>query len=305
MSTAFLFPGQGAQYVGMGRDLYQAFPEARNVFDVASHVLDVDIKTFCFDGPEESLKQTAITQPAIFAHSMAAFQVLKKRGFQPQVVAGHSVGELAALVAAGVVTLEDGFRVVCVRGQAMQTAGKKRPGAMAAIIGMADEAISDLCGQVQKIGLVTPANFNCPGQVVISGEEKAIDAAMAEAKNNGAKHAIKLPVSGAFHSALMQPAVETLCEILKDVPFAPAQIPVVPNVTAEPTQDPDQLKALFTKQVVSPVRWTESMQNLIANGLLRGFEVGPGNVLQGLMRRIDRNIIIQVAGTLEAIEGLS
>ncbi|MGA1195663.1 MAG: ACP S-malonyltransferase [Candidatus Latescibacterota bacterium] len=302
MSIAFLFPGQGSQFVGMGHDLYQTYPEARAVFDLANKVLDIEIKTFCFDGPEDSLKQTAITQPAIFTHSVAAYEVIKKHNHRPTLVAGHSVGELAALVAAGVMSLEDGFRVVCVRGQAMQTAGKKRPGAMAAIIGLDDDIITQLC---QEIGnQVTPANFNCPGQVVISGEEQAVKKAMEKATEQGAKRALLLPVSGAFHSALMQPAVESLASILEDVPFQKAAIPVIPNVTTEPTTDPQKLKELLIQQVVSPVRWTESMITLGNQGITQAYEVGPGNVLKGLMRRINRDLPVTEAGTVEAIQNL-
>lgn len=288
----------------MGHDLYRTAPEAHKIFDLADDMLDIDIKSFCFSGPAESLKQTAVTQPAIFAHSIAALEVLKNRGLHPDLVAGHSVGELAALVAAGVMRVEDGFRVVSVRGHAMQVAGKIRPGTMAAVLGLNDDIMIRLCDDLSSSGHVTTANFNCPGQVVLSGEENAVDEALEKAKALGAKRAVLLPVGGAFHSALMQPAVTALTDILDDVPFVRAQIPVIPNVTAEPTCDPDLLKDLLIEQVISPVRWTESMQRLIAEGMTEALEVGPGNVLKGLMRRIDRNIPVREAGTLEAIEQL-
>ena len=288
----------------MGYDLYRTAPEAHKIFDLADDLLDIDIKSFCFNGPAESLKQTAVTQPAIFAHSIAALEILKSRGLHPDLVAGHSVGELAALVAAGVMRVEDGFRVVSVRAHAMQVAGKIRPGTMAAVLGLDDDVMVRLCNDLSSSGHVTTANFNCPGQVVLSGEENAIDEALEKAKALGAKRAVLLPVGGAFHSALMQPAVTALTDILEDVPFVRAQIPVIPNVTVEPTRDPDLLKDLLIKQVISPVRWTESMQRLIAEGITEALEVGPGNVLKGLMRRIDRNMLVREAGTLEAIEQL-
>ena len=299
MSTAFLFPGQASQYVGMGKDLYETSPLARETFDLADRLLDIQIKSFCFNGPEESLKQTAITQPAVFVHSIAALRMLRAAGLEPDIVAGHSVGELAALVAAGALNLEEGLRVVSVRAQAMSAAAKTRPGTMAAFIGLDEEAVVEVCHQASDLGLVSPANYNCPGQVVVSGEERAVARAMELAKEKGAKRALELQVSAAFHSELMRPAVDALAAALDTVSFSTPTVPVVPNVTAEPTADPDKLKALLVEQAVSPVRWTESMQRLVAEGVDRSIEAGPGNTLKGFMRRIDRNVKAETAGTAQ------
>lgn len=305
MSLAFLFPGQGAQYVGMASDLYSASPIAQYVFNLTDRISETGLKTFCFDGPEESLKQTAITQPAIFAHSISVFEILKDRGINPDFVAGHSVGELAALVAAGVMSLEDGVRIVGIRGRAMHAAGKMHPGTMAAIIGLEDSAVVDICESPGSGVVVVPANFNCPGQVVISGEPTAVKRAMIKASDEGARRVVELQVSGAFHSGLMQSALGTLEGALANVPFSPARIPVVPNTTAEPTTDPDVLKDLLIKQVVSPVRWTDSMARLVSEGVDRAIEAGPGSTLKALMRRIEKGVAVTSVGTLEDLDSLT
>ncbi|MEE2753179.1 MAG: ACP S-malonyltransferase [Candidatus Latescibacterota bacterium] len=299
MSTAFLFPGQASQFVGMGKDLYDASPIAKRVFDLADSILDIRIKSFCFSGPVESLRQTVITQPAVFTHSVASLEMLKENGTTPDIVAGHSVGELAALVAAECLEIEDGLRLVSVRGQAMSAAGKTRQGSMAAIIGLEDHQVRAVCDEARCSGLVTPANFNCPGQTVISGEEPGIRRAMNIAKEKGAKKVIELPVSGAFHSDLMIPAVEALQAALEGITFSKPSVPVVPNVTATPTKDPDELKRLLIEQVVSPVRWAESVVSIRNTGVNQAVEVGPGNTLKGLVRRIDKAITVDTAGKIE------
>ena len=304
MSTAFLFPGQASQFVGMGKDLYETSPEAARVFDLADSLLGIRIKSFCFNGPEESLRQTAITQPAVFTHSLAALEILKIRGKTPDVVAGHSVGELAALVASGVLGLEDGLRLVSIRAQAMSAAGKQRPGSMAAIIGIDNAEVVALAEEASSVGLVRAANFNCPGQTVISGEERGIKSAIKLAKDKGAKRAFELPVSGAFHSDLMKPAVEALTAALQDIKFSSPTVPVVPNVTAEPTTNPEELRRLLVDQVVSPVRWSESITRMVSEGADTAYEVGPGSTLKGLVRRIDRGMTVHTAGTKEDFDGL-
>ena len=304
MATAFLFPGQASQYVGMGKDLCDAESESRSVFNLADRILDVPLKTFCFNGPEESLRQTAITQPAVFTHSVAALRALEQYGRRPDFVAGHSVGELAALVAAGALDLEDGLHLVDARAQSMSAAGKMRPGSMAAVIGLDDDAILAVCEDASTDGIVTPANYNCPAQVAISGDERAVKKAMDLASERGAKRVVELAVSCAFHSPLMKPAVAALRAALETITFSKPRIPVVPNVTAEPTEDPDHLKQLLIEQVVTPVRWAESIETLASAGVDEALEVGPGSVLKGLVRRIDRNITVAAAGTVEDIHAL-
>ena len=302
MAVAFLFPGQASQYVGMGQDLCEASEHAREVFGLADKVTAEEIKTTCFNGPEDRLKQTEITQPAVFAHSVAAFRMLDEAGLKPDFVAGHSVGELACLVAAGVVTPEDGMKLVTARSRAMKAAGAQNPGTMAAILGLDDDVVIDICDAIS--GTVTAANFNCPGQVVISGRPENVRAAIKEAEARGAKRAVELPVSGAFHSELMAPVVEILTQALEEIPFAEPVVPLVPNVTGEPTQDPAVLKDLLAKQVVSPVLWTASMQQLASAGVDRAVEVGPGNTLKSLMRRIDKSVAVSGAGTVSEISEL-
>ena len=304
MAQAFIFPGQAAQYVGMGRDLYDAMPAARAIFDLADEIRP-GLRTACFEGPEDALKQTAITQPAVFAHSIAALKAMEARDLRPDFVAGHSVGEMAALVAGGVISPEDGVRVVCARGLAMQKAGEARPGTMAAILGLEDRVVVEVCVASESAGVVVPANYNCPGQVVISGERDAVRRAVEEAKARGAKRAIELPVSGAFHSEMMEPAVRGLADALEGVAFQDARVPVVPNVTAEPTRNAKLLKELLIEQIVSPVRWTESMRRIASAGVDRAFEVGPGSALQGMMRRIDRSVKVEKAGSLNEIEQIA
>ena len=297
---AFLFPGQASQYVGMGKDLYDHSPLARKLFDMADQEMGTGLSQLCFGGPEEALRQTAITQPAVFVHSVAALLLLRERGLRPDYVAGHSLGEYSALVAAEALDFESGLRLVKRRGDLMQEAGDRQPGAMAAIMGLDDDTVVDLCARCS--GTVVAANFNAPGQLVISGEVPAVEEVSAAAGEAGAKKVVPLPVSAAFHSPLMEPAAIELQELLAQAPLSKAKIPVVTNVGASPVQEVDELRAQLCAQMTSPVRWTESMGCMTKLGVDSAIEVGPGSVLKGLHRRIDRTLQIANAATLEGIE---
>ena len=284
MSTAYLFPGQGSQSVGMGQSHYEDNEKFASYVDRANEVLGFDLKQIMFEGPEEKLKQTEFTQPAIFLHSIALFNTLDAT---PDMVAGHSLGEFSALVACGAIAFEDALKIVRRRGELMQKAGENNPGTMAAVIGMDDEVVERICKQAtQEVGKeVIAANFNCPGQVVISGDEEAIDKAVALLKQEGCRLAKKLPVSGAFHSSLMQPAYDGLKESLEKLDISKPNCPIYSNYTAEPTTDPEEIRSNVLHQLLNPVRWTQTLQNMHENGADTFVEVGPGKVLQGLVKR--------------------
>lgn len=310
-SCAFVFPGQGAQYVGMGADLAREFPEAREVFEMADEVLGFSLSRLCWDGPEEQLRQTEFTQPAIVATSLAAWRALEVRGLVPAMVAGHSVGEYAALAAAGVIRLEDCLRLVRRRGQLMQADGDVRPGGMAALLGGGIERAEALCQQVAERGLgcIEVANINSPEQIVVSGEIGAIDAGEAVAKEMGIRRYLKLPVSGAFHSTLMSTAAEKLGAELDAAAFIQARFPVVANVTASPVVFPDEVRSALSRQVASRVRWVESVQAMLDRGVNTFVEVGPGTALAGMIRKINRDARVlgvqDAAGVLRTVDALT
>lgn len=288
--TAFLFPGQGSQSVGMGRDLASSFPVARRTFEEANDALGFDLANLCFEGPEEQLRLTEFTQPAIFTVSVAALRVLAEAGVTADYVAGHSLGEYSANVAAGAIEFAVAARTVRHRGQLMQQAVPAGQGAMAAILGMPAETVVAVCREASSEGApVEPANLNSPEQTVISGATAAVERAIALAKERGAKRAVLLQVSAPFHCSLMQPAQDGLAPILQEIPFAAAKMPVVVNVDAALVNDGVQLRDALVRQVTGAVRWTESMQLLIAEGVSTFVEVGPGKVLSGLLRQIDRS----------------
>jgi len=291
IKTAFLFPGQGSQSVGMGRDLAAAFPIARQTFDEANEVLGFDLARLCFDGPEEQLRLTEFTQPAIFTVSVAALRVLAAAGATADYFAGHSLGEYSANVAAGAIEFAAAVRTVRRRGQLMQEAVPAGEGAMAAILGMPVRSVIAVCQDASReVGaLVEPANLNTPEQTVISGATAAVERAIALAKERGARRAVLLPVSAPFHCSLMQPAQDALAPVLNSLPFLPAKVPVVINVDATMVTEPEALRDALVRQVTGAVRWTESMQLLIAGGVTNFVEVGPGKVLSGLLRQIDRS----------------
>lgn len=287
MKKAYVFPGQGAQFVGMGKDLYEGSARSKELFEKANEILGFRITDLMFEGTDEDLRQTKVTQPAIFLHSVILAQSLGE-GFQPDMVAGHSLGEFSALVAAKALTFEDGLILVSKRAQAMQKACEAEPSTMAAIIGLDDEVVESVCAGIYEV--VVPANYNSPGQVVISGSEKGIEIACEKLKEAGAKRALPLKVGGAFHSPLMEPARVELAEAINHASFKSPVCPVYQNVNALPFTDPEQIRKNLIDQLTSPVRWTQSARNMIADGATTFVEVGPGTVLQGLIKKADRNI---------------
>ena len=287
---AFVFPGQGAQFVGMGKDLYDNNPLAKELFDKADEILGFSITNVMFNGTDEELKQTKVTQPAVFLHSVVSALCLGD-GFNPSMVAGHSLGEFSALVAAGALSFEDGLKLVSARAIAMQKACEAAPGTMAAVIGLPDEAIEKVCAEVSNDGeVVVAANYNCPGQLVISGTVAGINAACEKLKAAGAKRALPLKVGGAFHSPLMRPAKDELQKAIEATEFKAPRCPVYQNVDAKPYTDPAAIKANLIAQLTSSVRWTESVNNMIADGADDFTECGPGKALQGMIGRINKSV---------------
>lgn len=285
---AFVFPGQGAQFVGMGKDLYENNHVAKEMFDKANEILGFNITDLMFNGTDEDLRQTKVTQPAIFLHSVILAKTMGD-DFNPDMVAGHSLGEFSALVAAGALSFEDGLRLVSARAQAMQKACEKTPSTMAAVLALPDAKVEELCASVTE-GVVVPANYNCPGQIVISGSIEGVDAACAKMLEAGAKRALKLKVGGAFHSPLMEPARAELADAIAHTDFHAPKCPVYQNVNAEPQTDPETIKKNLIAQLTAPVRWTQTIQNMIAAGADTFVEVGPGAVLQGLVKKISSEV---------------